>query len=281
MKAGIPCAALLALTLGACGHSSSGSAGNTNNPPGSSGSPDNSGSPSSPSQPGSPGNTGSPASTGSPGDSTASVTIILPTASFTGNSVRICGERLVPAARDFRCENSLSSPDAGTTGCPCFNFAADGSLVDPVTGAPVVINNLCPSVDVPNDPWTFTYEVFSGAGCTGTQLNDGTHNFTCFDSRDLLAQANPNSSVEFLSPGLNQNHILCLTTNASKDFNFASCVLATTPADVSAGLERFQCGCTPVGNGTCDCGPNGVGPADLQAGCAFDPTTCDILCATP
>ncbi|MCL2725802.1 MAG: hypothetical protein FWD69_15350, partial [Polyangiaceae bacterium] len=212
----------------------------------------------------------------------ASMTFALSGGDFTGNSVRICGSRPAPDPK-YRCNSSLTPDiDAGTDAgdaCPCFNFNADGSLVDS-SGAPAVISGLCPSMDFPAANWAFSYAVFSATDCGGTQLNDGTHNFTCYDSTDIASQAFPNQSAEdVLNPGLNTNHILCNTENAFKSWSFGSCATATTPVDTVAGAIRFDCGCTPAA-GTCDCGNGGVTEADLEDGCSFDPATCNIVCAT-
>jgi len=202
---------------------------------------------------------------------------------FTGNSVRICGSRPAPDPK-YRCNPSLT-PDveAGTDAgdaCPCFNFNADGSLVDS-NGVPVVITGLCPSADFPPANWDFSYAIFTEPNCGGTQLNDGTHNFTCYDSTDIATQAFPNQSAnDVLDPGLNTNHILCNTVNASKQWDFTSCAAATTPADTAAGNFRFDCGCTLV-EGTCTCGDGGVTAGDLENGCAFDPVSCNIVCPEP
>ena len=144
-----------------------------------------------------------------------------------------------------------------------------------------VIHGLCPSSDVPTANWDFRYAIYSAPDCQGTQLNDGAHNLTCFDANDIATQAFPNQSNEFLNPGLNTNHILCTTTNASKQWNFGSCATATTDADIAADNTRYDCGCTPnPAAATCDCGPGGVTSADLEQGCAFETTTCNILCTT-
>lgn len=92
-------------------------------------------------------------------------------ANFTGNSVMICGTRDPAADNKYPCLSELP--------CTCFEFAADGTLVDgTVTG-------LCPSVNVPAGDWTFTYEIWSGAGCTGEVLNaaGNPNNFVCYVSR--------------------------------------------------------------------------------------------------
>ena len=120
---------------------------------------------------------------------------------------------------------------------------------------------------------------FLSTGLWGTQLNDGTHNFTCYDSTDIATQAFPNQSAnDVLNPGLNINHVLCNTVNASKSWNFGSCATATTAADAAANAVRFDCGCTAIA-GTCTCGDGGVTVGDLEAGCSFDPVTCEIVCA--
>ncbi|MCL2778105.1 MAG: IPT/TIG domain-containing protein [Polyangiaceae bacterium] len=218
--------------------------------------------------------------TGSNGN--ASMKFALSGVDFTGNSVRVCGSRPAPDPK-YRCNPSLT-PDveAGTdagNACPCFNFNADGSLVDS-HGAPALITGLCPSADFPAANWAFSYALFSAPDCGGTQLNDGTHNFTCYDSTDLATQAFPNQSADdVLNPGLNTNHVLCNTVNAPKQWSFGSCATATTAADTAAGDVRFDCGCTLVA-GTCDCGTGGVTETDLEDGCAFDPVSCEIVCSS-
>jgi choice-of-anchor A domain-containing protein len=138
---------------------------------------------------------------------------------LVGRSVRICGSRTPPADPKYPCVNSLSAADAGPGACPCFDFTAEGHLIDPSTGQLAALEGLCPSSDLgvnagidagAGADWTFTYFLFSDAGCSGEQLNDGAHDVTCFDSRDLAAQAHPNQSVESLNPGPNANPgILC------------------------------------------------------------------------
>ncbi|MCL2778209.1 MAG: VWA domain-containing protein [Polyangiaceae bacterium] len=208
----------------------------------------------------------------------ASMTFAIAGGDFAGNSVRICGSRTAPDPQ-YRCIASLTPHPEDE--CPCFNFAADGSLVESATGAPLVISNLCPSADNPPANWNFSYELFSEPDCEGTQINDGTHNFTCYDSTDIGSLAFPNQSAEdVLNPGMNTNHILCTTENAAKSWNFTSCTTATILADRAAGDARYDCGCTLVA-GICDCGPGGITAADLEAGCFFQPVTCNILCTVP
>lgn len=201
-------------------------------------------------------------------DATSSIAFALSGGDFTGNSVRICGSR-TQADGKYRCNSQLSAQsDGGGDGCGCFEFDSTGAVLDP-NG---ILAGLCPSVDVPTSDWTFSYEIWSATGCTGTQLNDGTHDLVCYDSKDFASQANPNQSIEPLAIGANANQILCVTANAKKSFQFESCAIV----DVDAGAG-YDCGCTPVDGGTCSC-PGGLAASDLQAGCSFDSTTCNILC---
>jgi len=215
---------------------------------------------------------------GGPDNPMASVSFNLAGATdFANQSVRICGSRPAPDSK-YRCDASIAL--AGSSACPCFNFTADGNLVDS-TGAPVVLDGLCPTSDFPSAIWTFQYDIFSEPNCEGTHLNDGTHDLTCFDSHDLGTQAFPNQSVEVLYPGRNQNHIMCVTSeeNASKSFQFLSCADTTTPADVSMDQIRFDCGCVPMprDSATCTCA-GGLQESDLEKGCGFDPASCEIVC---
>lgn len=224
----------------------------------------------------------------SDGSQQASATFSITGADFSGNSVRICGSRMPPADSKYRCISSLTLSDGG---CPCFNFAADGTLVGS-GAASASIPNLCPSIDRSADasaaqngeaPWTFTYAIFDSPECQGAQLNDGMHNFTCFDAQDLATKANPNESVEFLEPGPVTNHVVCETVNAEKTFDVLSCTSGNCPTtstlpDGGCTLRSFACGCSPTGT-TCQCGGD-AGPtaADLAAvGCQFD-ATCNIVC---
>ena len=157
MKANLQFAAMLACALGACGRASLGGPGGSSSDQGNTGNSD------------------------SATNLQSGITFALPSASFSGNSVRICGQRDLPADPKYRCISSLSSPDAGAEACPCFNFAADGSLIDPTTGQPPVINNLCPSEDFPNADWTFTYAVFTEPACgTSPSMPCGTRSSSHF-----------------------------------------------------------------------------------------------------
>jgi len=220
-------------------------------------------------------------------------------------------------------------------GCPCFQFNADGSLVsvltgfddtgdpifgnDLVSGTPpqVVIPNLCPSNDVPEGDWTFTYAVWTGTTCgtgpTPGEALTGTgnpNNFVCYDSRDLATLTNPNETTgEPLDPGQNSNHIVCSTVNATKTFDFTSCALscgteiaggtivinpANPPAQNADGTfscmnagNVFECGCTgatsPETLDACACGENGF--TSLPDGCTFGfisaDEPCAIICTAP
>lgn len=205
---------------------------------------------------------------------------------FYGNSVRICGARVHAADSKYACDSVLPG-DASSLAvpglhqgeeCPCFDFASDGTLKDPVTHHAVEIDGLCPSVDLPHSDWRFDYTIYTHQACGGSVLNTPANNFTCFDSEDLASQDYPNASVEYLYKGANANHVLCATENASKTWDFESCAITTTSADEQACRERYDCDCT-VQNGHCGCGS--LHQSDLEQGCHFEQGTCDILCSDP
>jgi hypothetical protein len=222
----------------------------------------------------------------------ASASFAITGASFAGNSIRICGSRTPAADPKYRCNSQLSPADAGPTNCPCFNFAADGTLVSNVDGGSSTLTDLCASNDLAAGApagtgpvnWTFTYSVFDSPNCMGAQLNDGMHDFACFDPHDLVAQAHPNATVEVLNAGSNTNEVVCETVNANKTFDFTSCAESCiAPAGALPGPScaetQLECGCTTNSAGTCTCGPDGgLTASALPASCAFDTTTCDILC---
>jgi len=235
-----------------------------------------------------------PSSNSGEGETVASASFAITGADFSGNSIRICGSR-PPADPKYFCNSELSSPDAGETACPCFNFAADGSLVDPATGLPAALTDLCASQDLgPDDGpntrpvsngWTFTYAIFDSPRCAGGQLNDGSHDFFCADPQDLT-EPPFNTSFEVLNPGPNTSHVVCETVNASNTFEFTSCAVSCvgpadgTPPEGCLYQIQFECGCTPSDDaGTCSC-PGGLTAGDLSGSthCHFDPTSCDILC---
>jgi hypothetical protein len=205
---------------------------------------------------------------------------------FAGNSIRICGARLIPADSKYACDSVLPG-DASSVAvpgphygeeCPCFDFASDGTLKDPVTHEPVAVEGLCPSRDLPRAPWKFDYTIYTRQSCHGQVLNTPQNNFTCYDAKDLRSQEYPNASVEQLYPGENENHVLCATENASKTWDFESCAIETTAADELACQERYDCGCEYQYN-QCSCG--GLEAHDLEQGCYFEHGTCDIICASP
>jgi hypothetical protein len=239
---------------------------------------------------------------------------------FSGNSVAICGSRTPPADAKYFCSNVVGTPDGGAalpgtvlpnpstwpwpTGCPCFNFAADGTPTG-LDGGPAELTDLCASDDLSTGAdagtvadWTFTYTIFNSVNCTGIILNpnltggfnvlsSNPDNFTCYDLKNLATQANPNASVEVLNPGPNTTHIICGTQNASAPFDFTSCSescidpIGALPGSGCATIQ-LECGCTPNDAGTaCGCGPDGgLAQPAAPANCSFDPTTCDILCTT-
>ena len=205
---------------------------------------------------------------------------------FEGKSVGICGTRDTPASPIYFCDSELpldttGVPDGTDPTCPCFGFDASGGLTIPGSSTPVVIDGLCPSTLDPNSPWTFTYNVYDSANCTGAAVNAPGEPVTCYDSANLATLADPNGSNEDLTPGDNVNHIICVTSEegtATKEFEFLACGEASTPADVTAGDTRYVCGCTETVPGTCDCG-NTLAVEDMP-GCTFEPLTCDLLCTT-
>lgn len=193
----------------------------------------------------------------------------LPDPDFSGNSVRIVGQRGDDADAKYPCANAFDE---------CFNFGVD----------PIEVTNLCPSSDFPSADWTFTYEIYSDIDCDdgpGDVINvtqtadvvpvENPFNFVCYDSNDLPTRSSPNQSVdEFLAPGENHNAIICLTENASKAWDFGVCVL------VSENPLVLDCGCEPVA-GACECAQTlAEGGAELPPACAFqdEPTSCLVEC---
>lgn len=218
-------------------------------------------------------------------DSMASVWFAVGGVSFAGNSLRVCGHRDLRADAKYRCSSILERGGGHkkpSDGCACFDFDERGGLVE--GGREVVVTDLCPSDLVPAADWTFTYAVFESRGCTGARLNDGAHNFTCYDSRDFATKDHPNASVEPLMKGRNVNEIVCVTEPASKSWQFASCAVVSTDGDTSRGRSRYDCGCSPTSPAkpgksvpkfgvTCRCDGLGAAPA----GCEFSPS-CEIVC---
>jgi hypothetical protein len=108
-------------------------------------------------------------------------------------------------------------------------------------------------------------------------INGEHSNLTCYDAKDLLTQANPNASVEPLEVGRNANKVVCLANASSKEWQFLSCIVATTRNDEKHEQVRYECDCAPT-NDVCSCGS--LTELDLEKGCHFDETTCDIVCST-
>ena len=198
---------------------------------------------------------------------------------FSGNSVEICGWRGSPSAPvvadgKYACSN--------TAPCQCFQFNADGTLAS-ANGGPARFDDLCPSADVPSADWQFDYHIFSDLGCLGEELTADGANFVCYDLNDLAKREHPNQSVEALLPGSNSNVMVCYTKNASKFFNFDSCMDESSDTEIQAGVLRLNCGCTPTGQGvSCRC-PDGVGikAGLLPYGCMMAPPSCQVVCASP
>lgn len=213
---------------------------------------------------------------------------------FCGNSVRICGDRVPEADPKYFCRNHLSGrkhlshpcatdPCAPEPECPCFNFQADGELGVATNGSDV-LSELCPSVDLNSNgtnsdgKWTFKYRIFTGTDCTGEQMTGepgNPHNLVCYDSSDIPARDFPNEThEETLDPGENENHIICLTENAHKGWDFSSCAIVTP--DPPAEFE-MDCGCHLVNpaNPTCECDQD----IPLTPDCVADPSRdCHIVC---
>lgn len=222
---------------------------------------------------------------------------------FKGNSVYICADRSRPSDSKYPCDNHS---------CQCFNFDTDGRLMNCDKG-PARFENLCPTADYPVANWKFEYTVYGGPDCKGTPITSPrdpwTYNFTCHDAADLNERRFPNSWVEPLVKGENRNDIVCITTNASKAFDFDVCVDITPtesviPSDNFAppggnhGLLVLDCGCRPARpdvlfetdiaiqtadefSKVCVC-KQGIDYETLPRGCHFSYRGCNIVCdSTP
>jgi len=187
---------------------------------------------------------------------------------FVRGSVKICGmsaDTMPPPLK--RCDINLLQVPTDATSCPCFDFGA-GKPKPEVAG-------LCPSPGL----WTFDYKLYSGLGCTGTQVNatppTAVHptGLVCYDSDDLSLKANRNRTVnEAIEVGPNVNKVVCL-----------SCRTITQPYDAPP-LVRYDCGCTSNTNTTAGCrclsslGSTGM-PPTLPATCTFANAKCEITCS--
>lgn len=190
--------------------------------------------------------------------STASVTFAQ-LANFSGNSVTICGARSPEADPKYPCENVVP--------CTCFNFNGDGTLQDGT------IEGLCPSTNIPQGDWMFSFSLWSEPDCKGEILNaaGNPNNFECFDVSDMASRDTPNLSFEPLEPGENINHIFCTSKGAEKEWKFYSCLELDTH---SRKKSAFDCSCEKV-DYECACGS--LTEEDLPDECRFD-DDCNILC---
>lgn len=189
-------------------------------------------------------------------------------------SVRICGERDTHAHMMYPCRNDVryDTDDA----CPCFDLDQNG--VPTTDGGALVFSGLCPSDNIPESPWTFSYQIWSGSSCGGTLLNDpeNSNNFRCFDIQDLAAMEYMNQSVEWLEIGYNHNQIICLSKNSTKDWDFQFCEDKTGWVECGPHTTVLDCGCEPV-DSQCGC-PDGLMDV-LPWNCTSRPENdCDIWC---
>jgi hypothetical protein len=206
----------------------------------------------------------------------SSVNFALTGGSFDGNSVFISGHRDGNADGKFPCKDFAKG---------CFNFP-NGSHGIPVPVAGVDFSNLCPTVDVNGGDgggtgeWTFTYTIFNGPNCTGTEITG--ENFTCFGEDDLASQQHPNETAnEVLPPGVVVNTVICVSENTEKSFDFNSCAQIPNPTPpLPAGDKEFDCGCTRTGTAACSCPWFAVQHVNTPPpGCRFD-DVCHLVCET-
>ncbi len=211
--------------------------------------------------------------------------------SFAGNSVKVCGKRRKPADAKYPCQDGWGKEPL----CECLTF--DGYPADGDSTAPKALKDLCPSKDLaPNTydtsevPWDFTLTVFNDAKCGyagGTAMTTGEDkydkfNFVCYEQDDLKKREHPNAAHgEILKPGKNVNDIVCITRNASKEFNFDVCVDESAYGDGS----KLNCGCefNPYSY-KCECkdqpGVTDPDPSTPPYGFKFD-NYCNLVSSTP
>lgn len=203
---------------------------------------------------------------------TSSLSLKIDDPNFAGNSVYVCGQRKTPSDGKYPCFDGWDKWGKADPVCDCFEFA--GGKNDGDYTVPSKFKDLCPSAniephpEVPGpSPWSFWWVVYNGPGCGKTKVKgsyatpitdpnpkdayvENEHNFVCFDREDLAYKQHPNQTKdEILEPGKNTNHIVCITKNASKDFDFDVCV-----EDSYSGT--LDCGCTPTYGKkypTCEC----------------------------
>jgi hypothetical protein len=144
------------------------------------------------------------------------------------------------------------------------------------------LKNLCPSTDIPESGWYFSYTIYEHEGCAGDELNplgdlSNPHNFVCYDSSDLFDRHDANKSVDdWLTPGCNYNQIICSTLNAQKIFDFDTCARVTDncplePDSSVQCVDKFilDCGCRRESStAPCTC-YQGFQESDLTDGCVF------------
>lgn len=199
---------------------------------------------------------------------------------FTGNSVKLKGERKKDADKKYPCKNKV--PEA------CYAFDAYGGLVEwddhTKSYKEVKFDDLCPSDNAPEADWKWEFTLFTDDKCgrDGGEALNGAYdrNFTCFDSKDLFDQNHPNQSIDELKRGKNKNEIVCVTKNASKTFDFDVCVDETDDYSHYAqygGEKIFDCGCKwDEYQQKCDCAQ---GLDKLPDECDADPYDyCNIVC---
>ena len=200
----------------------------------------------------------------------ATVGLALSGANFAYNSVLIHAYRSTTADPKYPCTSDTTV---------CFDFDAEGHPINPYTYENG-FESLCPTEDLSSDgytgTWTFTYEIHTQPQCYGPVLNDGTHNFTCYDIDDIFTQNHPNATVgEVLYQGYNKNTIICSSVDAQKTFDFNSCEQLSP-----APYLLLDCGCSlknpyypALG---CVCSQFDSTP-DLPEHCVFD-DKCNIDC---
>ncbi|HCF61076.1 MAG TPA: hypothetical protein DFS52_24155 [Myxococcales bacterium] len=197
---------------------------------------------------------------------------------FQGNSVRIVGTRVPGADLKYPCLNSIDT---------CWALDVNGSLFH-------VIEDLCPSENIPKGDWTFTYEIYSELDCKGELMNapGNPNNFVCYAIDDIFDQAHANYSVEKLEAGVcNENEIVCITKTADKTFDFDVCVEVDDPCKANPppahcpqppptdnDILRLDCGCVDV-SGVCNCAQ---GLDGLPSECTVLPANgCLVVCGEP
>lgn len=207
-------------------------------------------------------------------------------ANFANHSVKICGQRAVPADPIYPCDSGYPVPT-----CHCFAFDADGTLA-----GDAFFDELCPSTNSPVGSWTFEYFIWSQPNCeygggvllSAPPATQGAYdyNLVCYDAANVYSHEDPNLSTEALMPGDNSNDIICLTRDADKEWTFDVCLDETSAAEYGYGTMRLDCNCEPAmvpycvppPPPSCTCP---FDPAVLPSGCEVRPNeNCDIVCTS-